>query len=118
MATASDASAQSACQVRNPWPTRSSAPVNVPWLPPSHRSQPMTILLSSLRAVTFVGSKKMRRSHHAGRASDALRDVLVDTLSRDEAVLQAVVDQGPRAFQSCNDGFSGYAALDYRDGCL
>ncbi|MCS7063604.1 MAG: hypothetical protein NZM04_06125, partial [Methylacidiphilales bacterium] len=60
----------------------------------------------------------MRRSHHAGRASDALRDDLVDTLSRDEVVLQAVVDQAPRAFQYCTDGFSGYAALDYRGGCL
>ncbi|MCS7054809.1 MAG: IS1 family transposase, partial [Thermoflexales bacterium] len=37
-------------------------------------------------------------------------------LSRDEAVLQAVVDQAPRAFQYCTDGFSGYAALDYRGG--
>ncbi|MCS7062559.1 MAG: hypothetical protein NZM04_00680 [Methylacidiphilales bacterium] len=44
--------------------------------------------------------------------------MLVDTLSRDEAVLQAVVDQAPRAFQYCTDGFSGYAALDYRGGCL
>ncbi|MCS7062894.1 MAG: hypothetical protein NZM04_02410 [Methylacidiphilales bacterium] len=44
--------------------------------------------------------------------------MLVDTLSRDEAVLQAVVDQGSRAFQSCTDSFSGYAALDYRGGCL
>ena len=65
---------------------------------------------------TFVGSKKTRLSHHAGRAPDALRDELVDTLSRDEAVLQAVVDQAPRAFQYCIDGFSGYAALDYRGG--
>ncbi|MCS7062923.1 MAG: hypothetical protein NZM04_02555 [Methylacidiphilales bacterium] len=40
------------------------------------------------------------------------------TLSRDEAMLQAVVDQGPRAFQYCTNGFSGYAALDYRGGCL
>ncbi|MCS7062596.1 MAG: hypothetical protein NZM04_00865, partial [Methylacidiphilales bacterium] len=43
--------AQSACQVRNPWPTGSSAPVNVPWLPPSHSSQPTTNRSSSLRAV-------------------------------------------------------------------
>ncbi|MCS7062585.1 MAG: hypothetical protein NZM04_00810 [Methylacidiphilales bacterium] len=60
----------------------------------------------------------MRRSHHAGRALDALRDVLVDALSRDEAVLQAVVDQALRAFQYCTDGFRGYAALDYLGGCL
>ncbi|MCS7063488.1 MAG: hypothetical protein NZM04_05510 [Methylacidiphilales bacterium] len=44
--------------------------------------------------------------------------MLVDTLSRDEAVLQAVVDQGPCAFQYYTDGFSGYAAWDYRGGNL
>ncbi|MCS7062573.1 MAG: hypothetical protein NZM04_00750, partial [Methylacidiphilales bacterium] len=44
----------------------------------------------------------------------ALRDVQVNTLSRDEAVLQAEVDQASSAFQSCTDSFSGYAALDYR----
>ncbi|MCS7062889.1 MAG: hypothetical protein NZM04_02385 [Methylacidiphilales bacterium] len=60
----------------------------------------------------------MRRSHHAGRAPDALRDEQVDTLSRDEAVLQAMVDQVIRAIQYCTDSFSGYIAFDYRGGCL
>ncbi|MCS7088414.1 MAG: hypothetical protein NZL91_06945 [Thermoflexales bacterium] len=31
-------------------------------------------------------------------------------------MLQAAVGQAPRAFQYCTDGFSGYAALDYRGG--
>ncbi|MCS7054971.1 MAG: hypothetical protein NZM18_02185 [Thermoflexales bacterium] len=67
---------------------------------------------------TFVGSKKRVYLITQVERRRALCGELVDTLSRDEAVLQAVVDQAPRAFQYCIDGFSGYAALDYRGDCL
>ncbi|MCS7055341.1 MAG: IS1 family transposase [Thermoflexales bacterium] len=65
---------------------------------------------------TFVGRKNGVYLITQVERRRALRDELVDTLSRDEAVSQAVVDQATRALQDCTDGFNGYAALDYHGG--
>lgn len=68
--------------------------------------------------LSYLSGVENSLSRDTNRVPDALHDELVDALSGDEAVLQAVVDQVPRAFQYYTDCLSGYVALDYRGDCL